>query len=540
MRKKKGKKNSPRVLSDPFQPKTIDQRLLTRREAISTAGKAAIGVAVVAAIGAAGYAAYVASKPGASSTTTSPSTTPTTTAPTTTTQGPVTLNFLTASHEDFYYDQESYRPLDTYQTLNPNLTIKPNVVSFFNIEAKMASTFTAGTYEWDVTYVWGGLLSEFLQYFTKLTSLGWSASEASSDLIPWIQNAIYYKGDYYAYPRMNETFLLNANKNIMDAKGVPGMPTTYEQLLEYCKMVHDPTNGVYAFGAGLQPGYLFPVYCCFLHINGGYLWKNDSQQTVVPDSPESVKAVQDMIDIYKAYMNPAATQWIADVQTSTDFLQGKHVFDLWYPSHNWVVTQANSAVRSVYCDVLPGHSGVVKAGSEVAAEGYAIPTSAKSPQAALNLLRYVGKTENQVQCYITGGWTPNAQAPLPSFFSNYTDTRLVRWPFAYTVKAHLTSEIYNCSRYERPAYTELTAAIEAEVSNALAGTKTASQAMSDARTKCDSIVAKEFTKFGGGYFEPWKAVQQASVQSQFQTLLKQFEGVPNYYTGQIPVIKTSA
>jgi ABC-type glycerol-3-phosphate transport system substrate-binding protein len=528
MGKKKPTKDSSKKLNEPFQPKTLDQRMMTRREAISTAGKAAVGVAIAAAIGVAGYEAYLASRPSGTGTSSSSSSS------TSATQGPIALNFMTASHEDFYYDQESYRPLATYQQLNPNVTINPTVVSFFDIEAKMASTFTAGTYAWDVTYVWGGLLSEFLQYFTKLTSLGWSPSEASSDLIPWVQNAIYYKGDYYGYPRMNEVFLLNANKNIMDAKGVPGMPTTYEQLLEYCKMVHDPANGVYAFGAGLQPGYLLPVYLSFLHANGGYLWANDSQQSVTPDSPQSIKAVQDMVDMFKTYMNPGALQWIADVQTSTDFLQGKHVFDLWYPSHNWVVTQANSAVRSVYCDVWPGHSGVVTSGSQVAAEGYSIPTTAKNPQAALDFLRYVGKSENQVQCYITGGWTPNAQAPEPSFFSNFKDTRLVKWPFAYTVKALLTQEQYNCSRYERPAYTEITAAIEAEVSNALDGAKTASQAMSDARTKCDSIVAKEYTKFGGSYYEPWKTVQQPSVQAQFQTLLNQFKGFPNYYTGLIP------
>jgi hypothetical protein len=108
---------------------------------------------------------------------------------------------------------------------------------------------------------------------------------------------------------------------------------------------------------------------------------------------------------------------------------------------------------------------------------------------------------------------------------------MVKWPFAYTVKAHLKQEMYNCSRYERPAYTELSSAIEAEVSNALAGTKTATQAMSDARSKCDGIVAKEYAKNGGGYFEPWKAVQQQSVQNQLQTLLSQFDKVPNYYTG---------
>jgi ABC-type glycerol-3-phosphate transport system substrate-binding protein len=528
MGKRKTKESSPKILKQEAQPTPPSKRLMTRREAISTAGKAAIGVAVVAAVGVAGYAAYVASKPSTPSSSTTSS------------QGPVTLSYLTAGHEDFWYDQESYHPLATYQRLNPSVTIKPDVVSFFNMESTMASAFTAGTYEWDVAYVWGGLLSEFLQYFTKLTSLGWSSSQIGSDLIPWVKNAIYYKGDYYGYPRMNETFLLNANKNIMDAKGVPGMPTTYEQLLEYCSMVHDPANGVYAFGAGLQPGYLLPVYLCFLHANGGYLWGSDSQQSVVCDSAQSVKAVQDMVDLYKTYMNPGALQWIADNQTAADFLQGKHVFDLWYPSHNWVVTQAASAVRSVYCDVLPGHSGVSASGSQVAAEGYAIPTTAKNTQAALSFIEYVGEPENQVQCYITGGWTPNAQAPLPSFFSDYNDTRMINWPFAYTVRAHLKAEMGNCSRYERPAYTEITAALEAEVSNALSGTKTASQAMSDARTKCDSIVATEYQKFGGGYYEPWKDVQQSSIQSQLQALLAQLENAGNYYTGLAPPTTTTS
>ena len=491
------------------------------------------GVVVVAAAAAAGYYALQPAPGPPTPTTTAATTAATTTAPPpVTTAAPITLNFMTAAHHDFYYDQESYKPLAIYMQNNPNVKLNPIVYSFFDVQSKMASAFTAGIYAWDVAYVWGALLEQFDQYFTPLTDLGWSTSQIASDIIPWVQNAIYWKGQFYGYPRENEVFLLHGNKDIMDEKGVAGMPKTYEELLELCKRVHDPDKGVYAFGAGLQPGYLFPVYLCFLHGNGGYLWKNDSQQTVVPDSRESVRAVEDIVDIYKHYMNPGAIQWIADVQTSTDFLQGKHVFDLWFPSHNKVALQPESAMKSVYCDIWPGRKGVADSGSMVAAEGYAIPKKAKYPQDALAFLKYVGNADNQVECYITGSWTPNGQAPLPSFFSDHNDPRLINWPFAYTVKAHVKQQMYNCSRYERPAYTEITAAIEAEVSNAIAGTKTPRQAMSDARTATDKIVATEFERFGGGYFEPWKTVQQDSVQSQFKAILKNFENVPNYYTGK--------
>lgn len=517
MKRKKTESNPNSLPSD---------NLLTRRQALSTTAKLGIGAGVVIVAG--GAAAYYATQQGGQ-----PGPTQTqTTQPTTSQAAPITLNFMTAAHEDFWYDQESYKPLATYMKNNPNIKINPVVYSFFDVEAKMASAFTAGVYAWDVTYVWGGLLEEFAQYLTPLTDLGWNKSEIGTDLIPWIQNAIFWKDQYYGYPRMNEVFLLNANKDFMDKKGIKDMPKTYEELLDLCEMVHDPANGVYAFGAGLKAGYLIPVYLCFLHGNGGYLFKDDSQQTVVPDSKESIRAVEDMVNIFKKFMNPGAIQWIADVQTSTEFLQGHHVFDLWYPSHNWVVTQPESAVKSVYCDVWPGKKGVVESGSEIAAEGYGIPKTAKYPQQALDFVRYVGTAENQVQCYITGGWTPNAQAPLPSFFSNYRDPRMISWPFAYTVKAHLKQEMYNCSRYERPAYPEIVNAIEAEVSNALAGIKTPSQAMTDAREACDGIVAREYSKYGGGYFEPWKVVQQDSVQSTLKDLLKNFENVPNYYTGK--------
>jgi multiple sugar transport system substrate-binding protein len=483
---------------------------ITRRDALSKMGKIGIaaGVAVVAAGG--GVAAYEYLKPSTSS------------------GGAATLNFMTAAHEDFWYDQESYAPLTVYQQQNPNVFINPIVYSFFDVEAKYAAAFATGNYVWDVAYYWGGLMS-FLNNFTPLTNLGWTTSQIGSDLIPWVQNAIYFKGTYYGYPRMNEVFLLNANKTLLDKAGITSMPTTYEQLLEYCKMVHNPSNGVYAFGAGLAAGYLFPVYLNFLHGNGGYFWKNDSTLTPYPDSPQSIAAVTDMLDMYETYMNPGALEWIADVQTSTDFEQGHHVFDLWYPSHNWVVTQPLSSVTSVYCDIWPGHSGVVASGSQVAAESYCIPLKAKYPMQALNFVEYVGQQKNQVECYETGGWTPNAQAPLPSFFSDYNTSSMINWPFAYTVKAHLKQSMYNCSRYERPAYNQIVTVMEAEIGNALDKSKTPSQAMSDAASSLTSIIATEYSTYGGGYYQPWMDVQKSSIQSQFQTLLNSFANVPNYY-----------
>jgi len=469
------------------------------------------GVVVVAAAAAAGY--YALTPPPAPptptpTTTAPPPATPTTTAPPP--AAPTTLNFYTTGHMGFMYDvgRLGWKPVERYMAANPNIKINTLVDSYFDVYTKEGTTFAAGTYAWDVAYVWGAILAEYAKYFTPLDEMGVTLPpERIDDIVPYSRNAISYKGHFYGLPRMLEMFTLLANADVLDAKGIP-FPTTYEEFLEACEEVNDPKNDLYAFEVGLKAGYLTPPYLCFLHGNGGSLWKDDSMQTVIPDSKESIRAVEDMVYVFENYMDPSAIEKIAFVEASTDWYNGHMVFGMFYSWPTMAVTDPGSKVKRVYNWLWPGKKGVVRSGSQAACEGYAIPRTAKYKKEAWDFIQYLSSREVQVQDTLGMFWKQENEEPIPSHWSYMTDDRLKAYPYNIIMRAQLATLKYKANRYERPMYHSYVGIIEPEIVNALTRAKTPADAMKDAREACDKILEDEYAKFGGGYYDPWPDMQK--------------------------------
>jgi multiple sugar transport system substrate-binding protein len=437
--------------------------------------------------------------------------TPTTTAPPpVTTAAPIELNFYTTGHMGFMYDigRLGWKPVERYMAANPNIKVNTYVDSFFDVYTKEATTFAAGTYAWDVAYEWGGIMNEMAHYWTPLDEMGITLDpEVIDDMVPYSRNAVLWKGHYYGLPRMLEVFALMANADILDAKGIE-FPRTYEEFLEACEEVNDPKNGVYAFEVGLKAGYNFTTYLTFLHGNGGSLWKNDSMQTMLPDSKESIQAVEDLVHLFKNYMPPSAIEKIAFAEGSTDWYNGQMVFALYYGHSVMAVIDPGSKVKRCYYWLWPGKRGVVRSGSQVACEGYGIPKTAKYKKEAWDFIQYLSSREVQVQCTLGQGWKQENEEPIPSYWSYMTDDRLKEYPYNIIMRAQLAALKYKANRYERPAYMSYIPVIEAEISNALTGVKKPADAMKDAREACDKILEKEYATYGGGYYDPWPDMQK--------------------------------
>jgi len=473
------------------------------------------GVVVVAAAAAAGYYALQPAPGPPTPTTTAATTAATTTAPPpVTTAAPTTINFYTTGHMGFMYDvgRLGWKPVERYMAANPNIKIKTMVDSYFDVYTKESTTFAAGTYAWDVAYTNGILLAEFSvgDYWTPLDELGGVPPEVIDDMVPYARCASSYKGPegtLYGLPRMYEIFTLMANADILDAKGIK-FPTSYEEFLEACEKVNDPKHGVYAFEVGLKQGYLTSPYLCFLHGNGGSLWKNDNMQTVVPDSPESIAAVEDMVHLYKNFMPPSAIEKIAFVEASTDWYNGQMVFGLFYGWPTMVVTDPTAKIKRVYNWLWPGKKKIVRSASQTASESYGIPRTAKYKKEAWDFIQYLSSREVQVQDTLGMFWKQENEEPIPSYWSYMTDDRFKAYPMNIILRAQLAQSKYRASRYDqRPSYGAYAAAIEAEIVNALTEKKKPADAMKDARDACDKILETEYAKYGGGYWDPWTEMQ---------------------------------
>ncbi|MEM2902517.1 MAG: extracellular solute-binding protein [Candidatus Bathyarchaeia archaeon] len=434
---------------------------------------------------------------------------------------PVTLNFYTTGHSGFYYDvgYTGWKPIENYMKQNPHIKINVLVDSFFDVYTKEASTFAAGTYAWDVAYTWGGITQEFHKYWTPLSEMGVTLpSDVQDDIVPYAKNAIWHKGEWYGLPRMFEIFTLNGDGDVLDAKGL-SFPTSFEEMLEVFKEVHEPERGRVAMMYGLKQGYLFPPYLCYLHGNGGAMWKDDAMQTWWADSDASIKAAKDMLTVFENYMSPASLTDIAFVESCTKWYNGESVFGLYYPWIASVMLDPTAKIKNVYSWLWPGHKGVVRSGSQVACEGYAIPKMAKYKKEAWDFIQYLNSREVQVQMALSVFWKQENEEPIPTRWSYIVDDRLKKMPYALIMRSSLAQSKYKANRYERPMYGAFITATEAAVASVLAKEKNAEDAMKAAQEECDKFLQEEYAKFGGGYYDPWPDMQK--YKSRIDDLIKQ-------------------
>lgn len=318
--------------------------------------------------------------------------------------------------------------------------------------------------------------------------------------------------------------------DLLEAKGLE-FPTTYEEFLECCEAIHDPEHEVYGACIGLQQGYLFPVYVGFLHINKGTLWKMDEPRTVIPDSRESIKAVEDMVYLYENYMPKAAIEFIASIGVGEMFADGKVGFTYYYPRMDFIPVLPEAKVKRVKPGIFPGHQGVVRSGGQLCGEGYAIPKLALHKEVAWDLIQWLTGHECQVQMFLSNDGTVAGEESAVSRWSQFKDARFrAHYPGYPEVRydeiliAQLEQCKYNCSRYDRPHYEAFMITIEAEIMNALTRVKTPEDAMKDARERCDEIVEDEYQKYGGNYYLPWEDFQKPEVQAKIDDAIKFLKG----------------
>jgi ABC-type glycerol-3-phosphate transport system substrate-binding protein len=241
-------------------------------------------------------------------------------------------------------------------------------------------------------------------------------------------------------------------------------------------------------------------------------------QTWWVDSDASIKAAKDMLMVFENYMSPASLTDIAFVESSTKWYNGQSVFALYYPWPTSVMLDPTAKIKTVYPWLWPGHKGVARSGSEVACEGYAIPKMAKYKKEAWDFIQYLNSREVQVQMALSVFWKQENEEPAPTRWSYMVDDRLKKMPFALIMRATLAQSKYKANRYERPMYIAFATATEAAVASVLTKEKKAEDAMKDAQEECDKLLQEEYSKFGGGYYDPWPDMQK--YKSRIDDLIK--------------------
>jgi ABC-type glycerol-3-phosphate transport system substrate-binding protein len=253
------------------QSMSMNKNKISRREALSTVAKVAIGsgVAIVVAGGVAAYLAtrppqvvekiVTVEKPVERTVVTTVAGVPTTVIETrretvvqtaTPTVRPKVTMWKGPHTPD---DPGVYAPIvQAFKSQNPDIDVEFVSVPWDQLSAKLASGVASGTV-CDVAYlpsVWmyqyanqGALVElETLPNFNEVKAQPYKST-------PW--RAGQFMGHQYGIPYLSVAVVVMYNKDIFEKAGVGQPPKNWEELIEVAKQIHSPDKGIYALGMPL-------------------------------------------------------------------------------------------------------------------------------------------------------------------------------------------------------------------------------------------------------------------------------------------------
>lgn len=274
-----------------------------------------------------------------------------------------------------------------------------------------------------------------------------------------------YKGKYYGLPLDTNTRVLVTSQEALDKAGMSAPPASFDELKAMAEKLKGTDMQVFADG-GLGGWNILP----WIWSGGGNITDPEiTKATGYLDSPESVAAVQFLVDLYKDGQIPnliignAGATGTSDGLPSANYatiLDGPWMAGIWkdqYPDFT-----------PIYAPVPAGKGGSI---SVVGGEDIVLTTASKNPDAAAEFIRFTLSEQFQVEMAKTGQMTV-----VPAFADQQTAIAPYYATFAEQLKtAKSRLPISSSSKVDGILSTELTAAFKGDVSVQDALTKAAQQ-----------------------------------------------------------------
>ena len=389
---------------------------------------------------------------------------------------PVTISVMTFLAADT--PEVEREIMAEFEKENPGYKVELQFVPFGEYFTKLQTMIAGGTPP-DVA----SLNMENLQSFAALGTL--------VDLDPYVQKDNYdlgqyypatvqmhsYKGRLYALPASFSTVVLFYNKNLFDEAGIayPDAGWDWDKLIEVGKKLTKDTDGD---GRTDQFGYSRAWWPMYLWLNGADLFNEDKTRCTLTD-PAAVEGIQKMVDLWMVH-EIAPTP--ADLTTQGDwdmFTSGRLAM---YPTGPWAIAPFQE-ITTFEWDIADHPPGKERA-TFLFGNAYAVLSGSKNPDAAWELIKFAagekGESIRQV-----GGYEI---APVKAA----AETEFLR-SLAGKMPAH--AEVFlQATAYARtvpvvPKWGEISAAIDEQLELASLGKKPVKDALTDACTKVDAILA---------------------------------------------------
>lgn len=323
-------------------------------------------------------------------------------------------------------------------------------------------------------------------WISEFAGAGWSAPlddyfgpSVRAQYFPGVVDACTYSGALHALPWYIDAGMLYYRKDLLQAAGL-AVPTSWSELVTAAQKLTG--NGKVTDGFNWQAKQAEVLVCDlveFIGSNGGAILAPDGKTVTIAD-PKAVEAVQFMVDTFgKDKITPKSVLSWDEVPSELPFTGGRAGF-LRNWSFVWTDAQtpsSSSVVGKVGVTKLPAFPG----GKSTACLGgyqFGMNASSTKKSAAIDFLTWMSSPATQLKWATQLGLAPSR----PSVYDQPALAKVN--PFMVSLRDIFTG---GTPRPKTPKYSQVSLAIQAGVSAALASGNVASN-LSSTKTQIEQIL----------------------------------------------------
>jgi len=361
-----------------------------------------------------------------------------------------------------------------FEAANPGVTVKYVDVPYDSLLRKLVTSAAGG--------VMPDLVRSDLGWVPQLADLGVLVplSDAMADFTT-LADAVYpgslatnlYNGKYYGLPLDTNTRVLITSQEALDAAGVSAPPKTFDELKAMAAKLKGSDIKVFADG-GLGSWNILP----WIWSGGGEITNPElTKSSGYLDGPNSVAAVQMLVDFYKAGQIPnliIGNQ--GAISTSDGLPSGNYANILDGPWMAGIWKGQYPDFTPIYAPVPAGKGGSI---SVVGGEDIVLTSTSNNKDAALEFIRFTQTRDFQMEMVKTGQMTVIAA---------FADGQSAIAPYYKTFSQQLKTAK---SRLAIAGASKVDGILNSELTKAFQGTVTVQEALSRAASQIDKLLAGE-------------------------------------------------
>jgi arabinogalactan oligomer/maltooligosaccharide transport system substrate-binding protein len=302
-----------------------------------------------------------------------------------------------------------------FEKQNPNIKVQMQAVPFAEAQNKFITAGLAGNAPdvfrsecaWSAQFAAMGLLAPLDDLIS---------AQDKKDYFPAAAAYYQYRGKTYGVPQSMDALALMYNKRLLKEAGVKP-PKTMEEFVAVAQKLTNSEKGRYGFCMRGDSYWLQPFIWAF---GGGLI---DQNRNILINSPESVKALQFVVDLKNKYkVTPMDTDFPNDYQNAlVGFKTGKYAMILNGP---WATADILSGAEfkdpsNLGIEPIPRGPGG-KTGSPVGGHGYVISANSKVREAAYKFIEFINSKESQAKFALKNNILPTRRSAyeLPEVKNN--------------------------------------------------------------------------------------------------------------------------